>query len=129
MTADEHEVLAEIEALEDRRWAALLASDVDALGQLLADELQYTHSNGLVDTKDSYLEAITDKTFDYRSEDRSDMAIAVVGDTAMMTGRCAFTVIVGESRTVDLDCRYSTVWVRRGQSWQLLCYQSTPLPT
>ncbi len=123
------DAVAEIEALEDRRWAALLTSDVDALGELLADEMQYTHSNGLVDTKASYIEAISNGGFDYRSEDRTDTAVTVIDDTAMVTGRCAFTVVVaGGKRTVDLDCRYSTTWVRRDGAWQFLCYQSTPIP-
>ncbi len=127
MSATEEHV-AEIEALEDRRWAAMLASDVEALGALLADEMRYTHSNGLVDTRASYLEAIANKTFDYRSEDRTDVAITVLGDTAMVTGRCAFTVVVNETRTVDLDGRYSAIWLRRAGEWRFLCYQSTPIP-
>lgn len=118
--------VSEITALEDRRWAAQIAGDLDALDVLLADELSYTHSNGMVDTKASYIEAIAGKVFDYQSESRSDVKVEVVGDTAMVTGRVAMTVLAG-GRTVELDSRYTVVWIRRDGSWQLLCWQSTPI--
>jgi hypothetical protein len=120
--------VAEIEALEDRRWAAQIDDDTDALAELLAGELIYTHSNGVVDTKTSYIDNIVNKVFDYRSEKRSDTAIRVVDDTALVTGRAEFVVVVGGDRTVSLDARYTAVWIRRGGTWQFYCWQSTPIP-
>jgi uncharacterized protein (TIGR02246 family) len=119
--------VAEIEALEDRRWAAQIAEDTDALGVLLADELTYTHSNGVVDTKTSYIDNIVNKVFDYRSQKRSDTEIRVVDNTALVTGRAEFVVVAG-GRTVNLDARYSAVWIRRDGTWQFYCWQSTPIP-
>ncbi len=40
-----------LEALEDRRQAAMLAGDLDTLGEILHDELTYVHSTGGIDTK------------------------------------------------------------------------------
>ena len=119
---------ARIDELEEQRWAAQLGGDTTALGPLLADELSYTHSNGLVDSKASYLAAIEEKVFDYRRADRTDVATTVIGDTAMVTGRVAMEV-VSRGRTVELDSRFSAIWVRRGDRWQFLCWQSTPIPT
>lgn len=119
--------IAEVEAAEDRRWAAQLEADTDTLDELLADELTYTHSNGLVDTKPSFLDAITNKVFDYRSADRTEVTVKVVGDTAVIAGRVAMFVVAG-SREVNLDSRYSAVWARRDGSWQFVCWQSTPIP-
>ncbi|MFV0524501.1 MAG: nuclear transport factor 2 family protein [Acidimicrobiales bacterium] len=118
---------ATITGLEQRRWDAQIAADLEALDELYGDGLRYTHSNGLVDTKASYLKAIADGTFDYRSEDRTDVEITVVDDTAVVTGRARFLVIVGGSREADLDSRYCTVWIRSGGSWRCWCYQSTPV--
>ena len=117
---------AEIEALEDRRWAAQIGADLDALDELLDQELSYTHTNALVDTKASYMAAIEKKVFDYRSEDRTDTAIVVVGDTAMVTGRIAIHVVAGE-RDVRLDNRYTVIWVRRDGAWRCLSWQSTAI--
>ena len=119
--------IAEVEAAEDRRWAAQLGADTAVLEELLADELQYTHSNGLVDTKRSYVDGIANAVFDYRSADRTDVTVQVVGDTAMITGRVAMHVVAG-GRDVHLDSRYSAIWARADQGWRFLCWQSTPIP-
>jgi ketosteroid isomerase-like protein len=121
------EAANEIKELEDLRWRAQIYEDVDTLRRLFADEMSYTHSNALVDTKDSYLEAIANKVFDYRAEQRSDTTIRIVDDTALVTGRIAITVVAGGAER-NLDARYSVVWVRRDDSWQFLCWQSTPVP-
>lgn len=120
-------VTEEIEAVEQERWQAMLAADTEALDRLLADELTYTHSNGLVDTKASLLDAIAVKRFDYRSADRRDVSIAVVGDVAVITGRVAMLVVAGD-REVHLDSRFSSVWARADDRWRFVCWQSTPLP-
>lgn len=113
--------------MEDRRWAAQIGGDLEALGRLLADEMQYTHSNGLVDTKDSYIKAIGEKVFDYRAEKRTDVRTQVIGDTGLVTGAAEFNVVAG-GRDLDLKARYSAVWIRRAGEWQFLAWQSTPLP-
>jgi ketosteroid isomerase-like protein len=124
------EAVAEIEALEERRWKAQLDADLDTLEELLADELSYTHSNGVVDTKRSYIDAIDTKIFDYRRADRSDVAVSVLGDTAMVTGRVAMHVVANKGeRSVDLDSRYSAIWIRRDGNWRFLCWQSTSIPS
>lgn len=118
----------DILALEDRRWAAQIGKDIAALGDLLADELRYTHSNALVDTKASYIEAIEDGVFDYRSAERTETEVQVIGDTALVTGRADINVVVGGGRDVNLRARYSVVWIDTGDRWQLLMWQSTPIP-
>ncbi len=119
--------IADITALEDRRWAAQIAADTEALGDLLDDELSYTHSNTLVDTKASYIQAIADKVFDYRAERRSEVSTVIAGDAAMVTGRAEFDVVAG-GRELSLSARYSAIWVRRTDGWRFLCWQSTPVP-
>lgn len=124
MTITEAEVLE----LEDKRWAAQINEDLESLGDLLCDELRYTHSNTIVDTKASYIEAIANKTFDYRRADRSDTEVQIIGGTALVTGRADIHVVAGE-RDLQLSARYSVVWVDRGDRWQLLMWQSTPVPS
>ena len=123
MTITEAEVLA----LEEQRWTAQINEDLEGLGELLSDELRYTHSNTLVDTKASYIEAIANKKFDYQRADRTDTDVQIVGDTALVTGRAEIQVIAG-GRELQLAARYSVVWVDRGERWQLLMWQSTPVP-
>jgi hypothetical protein len=57
----------EILALEEKRFAAMVSGDLGALDALLHQDLVYTHSSAVVDTKASYLEAIrTGKTLRLR---------------------------------------------------------------
>jgi ketosteroid isomerase-like protein len=121
------DLAAEVSACEDRRFEAMIAKDTATLAELFADEMSYTHSNASVDTKASYLKAIEERTFDYRSADRSDTAITVIGDTALVTGRAVIGVLA-RGRELTLDARYTVVWVRRDGRWQFLCWQSTSIP-
>ena len=47
--------IAEIKALEDRRYSAMLAGDMAVLDELCSDDLIYTHSKADHDDKRSYL--------------------------------------------------------------------------
>jgi Domain of unknown function (DUF4440) len=50
----------EILALEDKRYAAMCGGDFAALEAMLHDELLYTHSSGLTDTKATWLASSPD---------------------------------------------------------------------
>lgn len=117
----------EVLAQEERRWAAMIAKDTATLGELFADELSYTHSNALVDTKASYLKAIEERIFDYQAVERTDTEARQVGDAVLVTGRAQIDVAAA-GRQVRLNARYTVVYVRKDGRWQFLCWQSTPIP-
>jgi hypothetical protein len=117
----------EVVRLEERRWAAMIAKDTATLGDLFAEEMSYTHSNALVDTKASYLKAIDERIFDYQAVERTDTDARRVGDTVLLTGRAQIDV-ASSGRQVHLNARYSVVWVRKDGRWQFLCWQSTSIP-
>ena len=48
----------EVLAVQQRRFAAATSRDVQALDQIVAADLEYCHSQGTVDTKASYLDAV-----------------------------------------------------------------------
>ena len=110
----------------DRWWAAVIAGDTAAVDALSTDELRYVHSSGHVDTKATYLPAIVDGTFDYRASTRSEEEGWLVGGAVLLTGQ-AVTDVVVRGRPVQLDVRYTTVWVQDGASWRMLAWQSTPV--
>ena len=117
----------EILALEDKRYAAMIAKDEKALADLFADDLIYVHSSGLVDTKASYIAAIRSGKFDYRKCDRFEEKARIYGDTALVTGRAVFEAVVeGNPRTLRL--RYLNVWIKNGATWKFTGWQSCPLP-
>ena len=48
----------EILALEDRRFEVMIKGDFGALDKLVHEELLYTHSSGLTDTKKTWMESM-----------------------------------------------------------------------
>ena len=62
----------EILALEDKRYAAMCGGDFAALEAMLHDELLYTHSSGLTDTKATWLASLRSGKTKYKSAACSD---------------------------------------------------------
>ena len=53
-------------ASEDRRFAAMAVSDIAELNRVLADDLHYTHANGMVEDKAEFVRKITSGERNYR---------------------------------------------------------------
>lgn len=117
----------DILALEERRCAAMAANDVAVLEKLFHDDLIYTHSSAVVDTRASYLDTLKNGHTRYHSVQRSDEKVRVCGDTALVTGRAIIDVTVkGEKK--HLDTRFLDVWTKTPQGWKFIAWQSTKLP-
>lgn len=117
-----------IRQMEDRRYAAMIAADAAALDELLADDLRYTHSNTVVDTKASLMDLLTSGKLSYRAARPVIDDIFRYGDAAVVTGSMELDVSVGGAdRTVR--GRFTNVWVNKDGRWQFAAWQSTPSPT
>jgi ketosteroid isomerase-like protein len=120
-------VVKEIEAAEMQRYQAMFDENFEALGKLLGDDLVYTHSSASTDSKSSYIEALRSRKYHYKAARREDVKTRVYGDVAVVTGRANMNVAVhGADR--ELQNVYTNVWVRRAGGWQMVHWQSTPLP-
>ena len=116
-----------IRALEDQRFRAMCEADIGTLDRLLSAGLVYTHSSAAVDSKASILAGIQAKKWEYKKVERPVEDIQVHGDCAVVTGEVRIDVIAGGSRR-NLHSRYVDVWVRGAQGWQMVAWQSTPIP-
>ena len=118
---------AELRAIEEQRFQAMIANDFATLQALLGDDLIYTHSSSSVDDKASYLESLRSGRVRYRSVNRSEERIRVYGGSAVLTGRAVIEVSVqGQDKTLRM--RYADVWVKRDAAWQMVLWQSTVIP-
>jgi 3-hydroxyisobutyrate dehydrogenase-like beta-hydroxyacid dehydrogenase len=116
-----------IRALEDRRYAAMVAGDLDVLGDLLSDDVSYTHSNAAVDSKASYLELMRTGGLVYLSLENVTEAVLLRPGTAVVRGTMVGRIRMhGAERT--LDSRVVAVWVEGPTGWQLLAFHPTPRP-
>jgi ketosteroid isomerase-like protein len=114
----------EVLAADARRFAAMIQGDQAALDRLLADDLTYTHSSGQLETKAQFLESLRSGKLRYLSAERSDVAVRLYGDTAVVTGRAEVKVSTGGEEGV-LPLRFTEVWVKSGGGWKLTAWQST----
>ena len=116
-----------IRLLESRRYTAMCEADAKTLDELLADSLVYTHSYGGADSKASYLEGIRSKKWQYRAVERPIEDIQVHGDCAVVTGQVRIELL-SSGQPKKLNSRFTNVWVKGRQGWQMVAWQSTPLP-
>jgi ketosteroid isomerase-like protein len=120
------DIVAQIHALEDQRFDAAVAGDLDTFGGLCDDELAYTHSNGVVDSREAYLKKCADGFYVYHRVDHPiDRVIVLGSDTAVVVGQMNADITAGG---VDrqLTNNITAVWTRRASGWKLISHASTP---
>ena len=114
---------------EKDRFAAMIKGDRPALEKLLADDLTYTHSSALFETKEQFIKSVTSGNIDYVSivPNEPDWKVRVNGNTAVVNGVAAVNVIDnGKDRKIRI--RFTTVHANRSGAWQLLAWQATVIP-
>ena len=124
---DPARVVEEIGAADADRYAALVAGDLAAVARRLGDDLSYTHSSSVVDTKEAYLDALRSGKVVYRQTERSDVKIVPYGCVGVMTGRGDFKVTL-DGKDVDVPLRFTNVWVMRDGRWQMVAWEATRIP-
>ncbi len=117
---------AQLRQLEAERCQAMMAGDKERLQQLLHKDLIHVHAKGQVDTYDSYFASGGFKV-NYTRVERSDLDIRVMGDSALMLGRQLLEAVRKASgERIRIDSRVMQVWVREGDTWQQVAFQTTP---
>lgn len=117
----------DILALEQRRFKAMIDGNAAELDTLLHRDLNYTHSSGAVDTKDSYVRGIREKLWDYKTIKTSNEAVKLYGDTALVHCRLQIDLLVKDTPR-QVDSLALSVWVKDGGHWQCVAVHSVPHP-
>lgn len=108
----------EIIALEKRRCAALTAGNIEAVRELMADDLVHIHGNGAMDDKAGYLKGVETK-YVFHCIERGDLNIRVYGDVAVVVGPLEQTVSVrGVDKLNQIKAIATQTWVRSGTGWK-----------
>jgi hypothetical protein len=118
---------AALRAAELRRFEANVNADARVLGELLDEGLEYVHSNGELDSKQSFIESLTSGRRDYAKTEADIESVRFFGDIAIIRGKAKVTVVdQGTSR--DLHIGYTDVWVRKDGQWRMTAWRSARLP-
>lgn len=121
-------IKAEIKKREDRRFQAMIDSDFNTLEELLGDDLIYTHSTAQADTRAEYIALCKKGVFKYLKIERPVENMQVYGDdTVIVTGHTRMDAII-EGTLKLLNSRYTNVWRKGPKGWQMVVWQSTPIP-
>lgn len=125
--ADEALTTALITA-DDARIVAMQNPDEATLAAVFSDELRYTHSNGLIDTKATFLDVLVSGKTRYLGYDHVERSFTFPAPgIALMNGRAR---VRAESAKGQMDAvlSYLAVWRKEGDAWKFLAWQSCRLP-
>ena len=117
----------EIRALDEQRIAAILKKDVAMLDRLMTDDFTYTHQGGVTESKADYLKEMTSGNGVFTSLVLSGVTLRMLGDTAVMTGRCDMTA-VREGRDLAIPMHFTSIYTRMSGRWRWVLWHSTRLP-
>lgn len=119
---------AAVLAADDARIAAMTAADPEALKPLLSSDLRYSHSNGTVDTNDSFLELIRGKATRYVAYRPVERGVRFASpDIALEHGRAEVILEKNGVRT-EATFLFLAVWRLEEGSWRFLEWQSARPP-
>ena len=119
--------LSSLRAAEEARRLAMLAGDTTALAVLFSDSLDYVHSTGIKDSKQSYLDQLASGALSYEKLEFLEPAFRLLGQVGLVTARMQATVKRGDVRR-QVASTFLAVWADSGGGWTLQKVQVTSLP-
>lgn len=121
-SADEKAIIT----TEKQRFDAQVSKDYAVLEKVLADDLIYNHSNGNSDNKQSFIQSLREGKANYTSIEPQQQRVRLYGNTAVVNGQCAVKMNNNNTPT-EFTLRYTDVYVKKGNQWQMVTWQSLRL--
>jgi hypothetical protein len=122
------ETLQALTAADDERIQAMQKGDATRLDHIFSDQLRYAHSNGVIDTKASFIEILSTGKTKYLSYEHAERQFELsTPGTALMHG---ITHIQAETETgvIQVKLSYLAAWRLENGHWRFLAWQSCRLP-
>ena len=104
-----------------------MKKDGPALDKLLHNDLTYSHSSGMTQTKAQVLDAVTKGKATVEAIDFSNTTVRVYGKTALVKGTVDLTNNTG-GKSTKAHLSILHVWIKDSQGWQMVARQATKLP-
>lgn len=112
---------------EQLRFSAMTRKDTVLLNNLLAEDLAYVHSNGLLESKTEHLQSIGSGKITYATLEREpETRIRLYKKWAITNGTVHATGKLN-ANPFDIRLKYSAVYRKKKNTWQLVNWQSARL--
>jgi ketosteroid isomerase-like protein len=98
---------------------AQMKKDKAAMERLLGDEIIYSHSSGMRETKAQHITASMRLNTKYEKIELSEVKVQPYGNTAVLTCKAVFSTN-NEGKKADNHLSMMQVWNKRGAGWQLV---------
>jgi len=118
---------AELLKTDDRRFEAMRRGDGAALDAALADDLTYVHSTARLESKAEHIANLRAGKPYYRSIAPRERRARVHGDVGVVNGVSEMHV-ERDGKEQRFTVRYLAVYVKRGEQWRMIAWQSTRQP-
>jgi ketosteroid isomerase-like protein len=116
----------EVIAMEKRRTDALVAGDVAAMAELIADDFVYIHSNSEIDDRESYLTLFGSGKLKYRRFEHRGIRVRQFGDVVILNALTELEV-PREPSPMTLRVRSTSTWARLDGRWRQVLWHATLL--
>jgi len=101
----------------------MLAADQAKLAALVAEQLSYGHSGGVIQSKAEFVDVIASKKTVYKSINLTDVKVSVVGNDAIVRHTWdSVSESGGKSNTSHIGVLQ--VWAKQDGKWKLLARQA-----
>lgn len=120
--------ITSLTTVDFKRIAAMKSADRETLARVFSEELRYAHSSGAVDTKRSFIDALTSGRTRYLSLEYEDRSFSFPSPhIALMRGRARLNV-AGPNGEAEMLLSFLSVWREEGGQWRFLAWQSARIP-
>jgi Domain of unknown function (DUF4440) len=112
--------------LENARISALDADNLEALTQLMSDDLVHIHATGLTENKTSYLAGVALLP---RRSSRLSTAVRMYGNMAVLTGKVTNRVRRPGATSDEIsNLMVTQVACKETHGWRFVSYHATRIP-
>jgi hypothetical protein len=119
--------ISDIRSFEQARYQALVQRDLKALERMVAAELIYTHSNGNVENSAAYFAALENRTYTFQKFETDSTIYRFLNRRTVAATGVARIAGAYQEKPFDIRARFTALYVRRKNGWQLHTWQTTKL--
>ncbi|MBL8236452.1 MAG: nuclear transport factor 2 family protein [Bryobacterales bacterium] len=117
----------DVKAAEMNWFNGITKNNFPMLEKVLAEDLHYLHSTGVVDSKASYIQSMRSGKQKYASGKINDLKIRVYAGAALINGDANFEFVT-DGKPGKARLKYTHVFAKTAKGWQLVSHQSLKVP-